>query len=142
MLVVTLSSARLRLTSPKGCVRKALITMTKRRLAADSTENRKLIVGLGNPGNKYNGTRHNIGFNIVDKLAEMYDIPMTKTKFNSVYGSTEQNKSYVNKTEKSHFLTLFCSFSGYHRKPTCSSCQASNIYEPFRIISQALDRLL
>ena len=33
-----------------------------------------LIVGLGNPGKEYDGTRHNIGFEAVDYIAENYNI--------------------------------------------------------------------
>ena len=38
----------------------------------------KLIVGLGNIGKEYEGTRHNIGFSIVDKLQKDYDLPAWK----------------------------------------------------------------
>lgn len=34
----------------------------------------KLLIGLGNPGDKYVGTRHNLGFNVVDELAKKMDI--------------------------------------------------------------------
>ena len=38
-----------------------------------------IIVGLGNPGKKYEGTKHNVGFEVIDKLAESYNISITKT---------------------------------------------------------------
>jgi PTH1 family peptidyl-tRNA hydrolase len=40
----------------------------------------KLIVGLGNPGDKYYYTRHNIGFRILDNFAELFKIKFTKGK--------------------------------------------------------------
>lgn len=48
-----------------------------------------LIFGLGNPENEYRGTRHNMGFDAVNKIAEQYHMEFTKTKFNSLY--TEGN---------------------------------------------------
>lgn len=51
----------------------------------DSSMERFLIVGLGNPGRKYRGNRHNIGFMAVDRLAEAYGIS----------SSTVQNKAIV-----------------------------------------------
>jgi len=35
----------------------------------------KIIFGLGNPEEKYNGTRHNVGFEILDKIKETFDFP-------------------------------------------------------------------
>lgn len=46
-----------------------------------------LIVGLGNPEQDYSNTRHNMGFNTINKLAKQYDIAVTKNKFKGLYGS-------------------------------------------------------
>ncbi|TWT88407.1 Peptidyl-tRNA hydrolase [Pseudobythopirellula maris] len=44
----------------------------------------KLIVGLGNPGAKYQGTRHNVGFEALQLLAERSGAEKPKTKFDSL----------------------------------------------------------
>lgn len=51
----------------------------------------KLIVGLGNPGDKYKNTRHNAGFMAVDKLAEAFGFDEFKT--------LDKGKSYMSKGE-------------------------------------------
>jgi PTH1 family peptidyl-tRNA hydrolase len=45
-----------------------------------------LIIGLGNPGDRYRNTRHNMGFMVVDKIADDLSISLTKNKFQAVYG--------------------------------------------------------
>jgi peptidyl-tRNA hydrolase, PTH1 family len=47
----------------------------------------KLIAGLGNPGNKYQGTRHNAGFDVVDILAKELGCQVSEKKFASLFGS-------------------------------------------------------
>ena len=45
-----------------------------------------LIVGLGNPEEEYLGTRHNMGFDTVNKIAKEYNIDINKNKFKGLYG--------------------------------------------------------
>lgn len=45
-----------------------------------------LIVGLGNPGKEYAGTRHNIGFEAVDYIADKYNIELNRIKFKGIFG--------------------------------------------------------
>lgn len=45
-----------------------------------------LIAGLGNPGPKYDLTRHNAGFMVVDALAERFGCDMRRVKFKGLYG--------------------------------------------------------
>ena len=45
-----------------------------------------LIVGLGNPEEDYSKTRHNMGFNVINKIANEYKIEVNKKKFDGLYG--------------------------------------------------------
>ena len=45
-----------------------------------------MIAGLGNPGEKYHYTRHNIGFRVIDTISEKYDIPIVSISDEYAYG--------------------------------------------------------
>lgn len=46
-----------------------------------------VIVGLGNPDKKYEGTRHNIGFDAIDALSRKYNIPVKEKKHKALVGT-------------------------------------------------------
>lgn len=46
-----------------------------------------IIAGLGNPGSKYEKTRHNVGFQVIDRLAAKYHIDMNMKKHKAICGT-------------------------------------------------------
>ena len=66
----------------------------------------KLIVGLGNPGERYSFTRHNIGFLIAETLAEKYGITITASKYDACFGRGSICATPVILTKPQTFMNL------------------------------------
>ncbi|KAF3326642.1 Peptidyl-tRNA hydrolase [Carex littledalei] len=96
--VATSGVARLPLTSPlRSCLRapaRMRILSAGSSIATSATDvdggtHKKLpwlIVGLGNPGKLYQGTRHNVGFEMIDAIAEAEGISLSKMQFKALFG--------------------------------------------------------
>jgi PTH1 family peptidyl-tRNA hydrolase len=67
---------------------------------------RKLVVGLGNPGSKYEGTRHNIGFEVVDRLAEGGTRASFSRKFEALAAEIEIDFRRVTLLKPETFMNL------------------------------------
>src|SRR5210317_2120997 len=49
----------------------------------------KIVVGLGNPGDEYVNTRHNMGFKVIDSVSQSLNIEVKQRKFGGRFGSCE-----------------------------------------------------
>lgn len=65
-----------------------------------------LIVGLGNPESDYANTRHNMGFNVINKISEKYDISVSRNKFKGLCGSGEIEGKKVMLLKPQTFMNL------------------------------------
>lgn len=83
----------------------------------------KIIVGLGNPGSKYEGTRHNIGFEAVDRLARFMGIAVRQRRAYSLVGAGRiaskeailaKPQTYMNNSGRAARSLL----SHYHEEPS------------------------
>ncbi len=66
----------------------------------------KIIVGLGNPESKYKGTRHNIGFEVINKLADEHNIDINKSKFKAHIGEGIINNEKVILVKPQTYMNL------------------------------------
>jgi len=65
-----------------------------------------LIVGLGNPEEEYSKTRHNMGFNTINKLSEEYNIKVNKNKFDALCGEGMIEKEKVILVKPQTYMNL------------------------------------
>ncbi|MBO5788782.1 MAG: aminoacyl-tRNA hydrolase [Clostridia bacterium] len=65
-----------------------------------------LIVGLGNPGAKYDKNRHNVGFHAIDVLAEKHRISIKNAKFHALVGEGEIAGQHVMLMKPQTFMNL------------------------------------
>lgn len=65
-----------------------------------------IIVGLGNPGRQYEGTRHNAGFMVLDRLAEKLNVKIDRIKFKGLTCTTVIDGTGVLLLKPSTFMNL------------------------------------
>ncbi|MBQ2752755.1 MAG: aminoacyl-tRNA hydrolase [Firmicutes bacterium] len=66
----------------------------------------KVIAGLGNPGKEYENTKHNVGFRVIDKIAEDNNINVNKLKFKAFIGEGTINGEKVMLVKPQTFMNL------------------------------------
>ena len=72
----------------------------------DHTNQKYLIAGLGNPGRGYKGNRHNIGFMVVDRLAEKYGVRLGRVQHKAITGEGRIKERPVILVKPQTFMNL------------------------------------
>lgn len=62
----------------------------------------KIIIGLGNPGKKYENTRHNAGFMVMDALANLCDLSFDQDKFSASFAKGKSSWRRCDLDETNH----------------------------------------
>ncbi|MBO8172678.1 MAG: aminoacyl-tRNA hydrolase [Bacillaceae bacterium] len=66
----------------------------------------KVVIGLGNPGKEYENTRHNVGFMVLDRLADMWHVDISQHKFQSMVGEGRLDTEKVLLVKPLTFMNL------------------------------------
>jgi len=82
----------------------------------------KLVIGLGNPGKEYAGTRHNVGFDVVDALAEKLSIDIRKKKFGGFFGQGQLGENRLLLLKPAKYMNrsgqAVATAAGFYKLPT------------------------
>lgn len=82
----------------------------------------KLIVGLGNPGERYARNRHNVGFLLLDHLAEKHQLSFARRRFNALLAEGDIDAQRVILAKPQTFMNLsgqtVSKLSSFYRIPT------------------------
>ena len=65
-----------------------------------------LIIGLGNPGEEYAATKHNVGFRTIDKISAKTSIPVKKSKFGSHIGEGRYGENKIVLVKPQTYMNL------------------------------------
>ncbi len=65
-----------------------------------------IVAGLGNPGKKYEGTRHNVGFEALDHMADAFSVSVRRSRFDALCGEGEVQGHKVLFVKPQTFMNL------------------------------------
>ncbi len=82
----------------------------------------KLIVGLGNPGKEYAGTRHNVGFDVLDGFARRLGTSVEQKKFSSLFGEAVVDECKILLLKPQTYMNLsgqaVAAAAGFYKLPS------------------------